>query len=127
MPGACRTRLAPSGRLPLEGVTVLEMAVLYAAPFGAALVTDLGARVIRIEQLAGDPCRLMAGFSEAGGAKPTQGKEYLAVDIAAPEARSRPGTPRRTASPHWGWRRRGCWVWLPATGVPADSIWRVPQ
>jgi crotonobetainyl-CoA:carnitine CoA-transferase CaiB-like acyl-CoA transferase len=75
----------PHGRLPLEGVTILELAVLYAAPYGATLLTDLGARVIKIEQLEGDPARPMAGFPEAGAAKSTQGKESVAVNIATPE------------------------------------------
>src|SRR5262249_42856754 len=67
------------GALPLEGVTILELAVLYAAPYGATLLNDLGARVIKIESLDGDPARPMAGFPEAGGAKATQGKESVAL------------------------------------------------
>ena len=79
------TPAPPDGRLPLEGVTILEMAVLYAAPYGATLLTDLGARVIKIEPLDGDPARPMAGFPEAGAAKSTQGKESVAVNISTPE------------------------------------------
>ncbi|HLX87353.1 MAG TPA: CoA transferase, partial [Acidimicrobiales bacterium] len=71
--------------LPLAGVTVLELAVLYAAPYGATLLTDLGARVIKVEPLTGDPIRMMVAFPEAGGAKVMQGKESIAVDINKPE------------------------------------------
>ena len=55
------------GDLPLAGVTVLELAVLYAAPFGATLLADLGARVIKVEPLDGDPIRTIVPFPEAGG------------------------------------------------------------
>jgi crotonobetainyl-CoA:carnitine CoA-transferase CaiB-like acyl-CoA transferase len=75
----------PVGRLPLEGVTILELAMIYAAPYGVTLLTDLGARVIKIEPLSGDPIRGLAGFPEAGGAKSTQGKESVALDISTPE------------------------------------------
>jgi crotonobetainyl-CoA:carnitine CoA-transferase CaiB-like acyl-CoA transferase len=77
----------PPDGLPLAGVTVLELAVLFAAPYGATLLTDLGARVIKVEQLSGDPVRNMTGFPEVGGAKATQGKESIAVDISTPEGR----------------------------------------
>jgi crotonobetainyl-CoA:carnitine CoA-transferase CaiB-like acyl-CoA transferase len=83
---AVRPDSTPSrGVFPLEGVTILELAVLYAAPYGATLLTDLGARVIKIESLEGDPARPMAGFPEAGAAKATQGKESVAVDLTTPE------------------------------------------
>ena len=36
-----RDGAAPHG-LPLEGVTILELAVLYAAPYATTLLTDLG-------------------------------------------------------------------------------------
>jgi crotonobetainyl-CoA:carnitine CoA-transferase CaiB-like acyl-CoA transferase len=75
----------PSGRLPLEGVVVLELASMIAAPYGATLLTDFGARVIKVERLGGDPVRLLAAFPEAAGARVTQGKESIAVDISRPE------------------------------------------
>jgi crotonobetainyl-CoA:carnitine CoA-transferase CaiB-like acyl-CoA transferase len=71
--------------LPLAGVTVLELAVLYAAPFGATLLADLGARVIKVESLDGDPIRTIVPFPEAGGAKVMQGKESVCVDLSTPE------------------------------------------
>jgi crotonobetainyl-CoA:carnitine CoA-transferase CaiB-like acyl-CoA transferase len=76
----------PSGRLPLDGVTVLELALQYAAPFGVTLLTDLGARVIKIEPLEGEAIRRQVPqFPEAGGAKVMQGKESLALDLKTPE------------------------------------------
>jgi crotonobetainyl-CoA:carnitine CoA-transferase CaiB-like acyl-CoA transferase len=71
--------------LPLQGVTILELAVLYAAPYGTTLLTDLGARVIKVEALAGDPIRGMVGFPEAAGAKVMQGKESICIDTTTAE------------------------------------------
>jgi len=72
-------------QLPLEGVTVLELAVLFAAPYGATVLTDLGARVIKVEALEGDPIRNMMPFPEAAGARVMQGKESVTVNITTPE------------------------------------------
>jgi crotonobetainyl-CoA:carnitine CoA-transferase CaiB-like acyl-CoA transferase len=77
----------PPTDLPLSGVTVVELAVLYAAPYGATLLTDLGARVVKVEPLAGDPIRTIAGFPEVGGAKSMQGKESICIDTTTPEGR----------------------------------------
>jgi crotonobetainyl-CoA:carnitine CoA-transferase CaiB-like acyl-CoA transferase len=45
---------------PLEGVTILEAAYYYATPFATALLSELGARVIKIEPLRADPYRMLA-------------------------------------------------------------------
>jgi crotonobetainyl-CoA:carnitine CoA-transferase CaiB-like acyl-CoA transferase len=73
------------GRPPLAGVTVLELGTYYAAPFGATLMADYGARVIKIEEPTGDPMRNMLPFPDVAGIKALVGKESLAVDIATPE------------------------------------------
>ena len=49
----------PTPQHPLEGVTVLEFATIIAAPLGVALLADLGARVIKVEPVGGDPFRTM--------------------------------------------------------------------
>ncbi len=72
---------APAGLPPLHGVTVLELGTYYAAPFGATLLAQYGARVIKIEQLDGDPMRNMLPFPEIAGMKALEGKESIAVDI----------------------------------------------
>jgi crotonobetainyl-CoA:carnitine CoA-transferase CaiB-like acyl-CoA transferase len=66
---------------PLAGVTIVELGTFYAAPFGTTLLTDYGARVIKVEQLEGDPMRWIVPFPEAGGIKVLQGKESVAVDM----------------------------------------------
>jgi len=70
---------------PLTGVTVLELGAMYAGPYGATLLADLGARVIKVEPLDGDLIRGIMAFPEAGGAKALQGKESIAVDLRTPE------------------------------------------
>ena len=66
---------------PLAGITVIELGTYYAAPYGSTLLTDLGARVIKVEQLDGDPIRHIVPFPELGAVKVLQGKECVAVDI----------------------------------------------
>jgi crotonobetainyl-CoA:carnitine CoA-transferase CaiB-like acyl-CoA transferase len=78
----------PLATPPLAGITVLELGTYYAAPYGATLLTDLGARVIKIEQLDGDPIRHIIPFPEVGAVKVLQGKEPIAVDIHTDEGRS---------------------------------------
>ncbi len=89
-----RTRQEKSARAaatptepPLAGVTIVELGTFYAAPFGTTILTDYGARVIKIEQLDGDPMRSIMPFPEAGGIKVLQGKESVAVDMASDEGR----------------------------------------
>jgi len=85
-PGAGAGEAATTG-LPLAGVTVLEFAKMYAAPYGTTLLTDLGARVIKIEEPAGDAIRYLVPFPEAAGAKVLQGKESIALDLGTAEGR----------------------------------------
>ncbi|MCY3633710.1 MAG: CoA transferase [bacterium] len=76
------------GGLPLAGVKILELAVLFAAPHGTTMLTDLGARVIKVEQMSGDVIRAIIPFPEAGGAKVMQGKESICVDLSTEEGRA---------------------------------------
>jgi crotonobetainyl-CoA:carnitine CoA-transferase CaiB-like acyl-CoA transferase len=76
---------------PLEGITIVEAAYYYATPFATALLADLGARVIKIERLIGDPYRKLAAGSGTGDmvrnlghnnmARAMQGKESIAINL----------------------------------------------
>ena len=79
---------------PLEGVTIVEAAYYYATPFATALLAELGARIIKIEPLRGDPYR---SLGSAGKGDPVlnlghnnmvramQGKESISLNLKAPE------------------------------------------
>ena len=66
-------------RRPLEGIVSIELAMHLAGPFSGALLADLGARVIKVEPLEGDPLRSMA--LNENGIRATQGKQSIAVDL----------------------------------------------
>jgi crotonobetainyl-CoA:carnitine CoA-transferase CaiB-like acyl-CoA transferase len=72
-------------RLPLEGVTIVELGGFFAAPFGATVLADLGARVIKIEPPEGDAMRFQLPFPELAGVKVTQGKQSVAIDAGKPD------------------------------------------
>ncbi|HET6966385.1 MAG TPA: CoA transferase [Acidimicrobiales bacterium] len=82
-----RTLTAPQGSPPLAGVRVVELGTFYAGPYGATVLADLGATVIKVEQLDGDPMRTIVPFPEVGGVKVLGGKRSVAVDIHSPEGR----------------------------------------
>lgn len=57
----------PTTRRPLEGVRVLELAQLVAAPTATALLAYFGADVVKVEEpLAGDPLRTWRETDDAG-------------------------------------------------------------
>ena len=65
---------------PLSGVTVLELSTVIASPLGAAMLADLGARVIKVETIGGDPYRWM-GAAGVGASKTNAGKESISIDL----------------------------------------------
>ena len=77
-----------STRRPLGNITVLELGTFFAAPFGGTVLRELGARVIKVEPIEGEPMRSLLPFPEAGGAKAMQGKESIAVDLSSDEGRA---------------------------------------
>jgi crotonobetainyl-CoA:carnitine CoA-transferase CaiB-like acyl-CoA transferase len=79
-------RAAPpvgSGGGPLDGVIVLEIAYFVAGPLSATLLAELGARVIKIEPLDGDPSR-RTGLQNS---KFLAGKESIALDLKSASGR----------------------------------------
>ncbi|HET9628174.1 MAG TPA: CoA transferase [Novosphingobium sp.] len=78
----CPEPTAPAPRgLPLEGVTIVELCSMYAAPGGPALLAELGARVIKVEPPEGDPIRHIAALPEVSGIRPMLGKESICIDL----------------------------------------------
>lgn len=76
-------------RGPLNDVVVLEIGQALAGPFGAQLLADLGARVIKIEKLSGDDARTMpphmVGGTSAYFLSVNRGKQSIAVDLKTQE------------------------------------------
>jgi crotonobetainyl-CoA:carnitine CoA-transferase CaiB-like acyl-CoA transferase len=75
-------------RGPLEDITIVDVATFYAGPFGTALLADMGARVIKIEPIEGDPWRYLLYPPETCALKAIQGKESVALDLKQPEAQA---------------------------------------
>jgi crotonobetainyl-CoA:carnitine CoA-transferase CaiB-like acyl-CoA transferase len=72
----------------LGDIVLLELGTFFAAPFGGTVLRELGARVIKVEPIEGEPMRNLLPFPEAGAAKSLQGKESIAVDMATDEGRA---------------------------------------
>ncbi|MEC9278388.1 MAG: CoA transferase, partial [Chloroflexota bacterium] len=68
---------------PLEGVTVLDLSTVIAGPLAGSLVAELGARVIRIETLAGDWMRLSNNGIASN--RTMAGTEGLSIDLKTDE------------------------------------------
>jgi crotonobetainyl-CoA:carnitine CoA-transferase CaiB-like acyl-CoA transferase len=74
---------------PLEGVRVLDLATMLAGPYGATLLGDLGADVIKIESPYGDDSRHLG--PERGGERApflslNRNKRGIVLDLARPGA-----------------------------------------
>ena len=55
------------GRGPLQGIRVLDVSTVYAAPITAMLLGDFGADVVKIEHPAGDPARSHGAHKDGHG------------------------------------------------------------
>lgn len=74
----------------LKGLTVVECSTFVTGPYAAALLADLGARVIKIESPpAGDPYRYFAPdpYFSPNFAHLNRNKESVLVDLKAPEGK----------------------------------------
>jgi CoA:oxalate CoA-transferase len=75
----------------LEGVTVLDLTRYLAGPFGSMILGDLGADVIKVEQLEGDSTRWLPPYSFHGdGAyfmSINRNKRSIALNIRSAEGR----------------------------------------
>jgi crotonobetainyl-CoA:carnitine CoA-transferase CaiB-like acyl-CoA transferase len=81
------TGVAAATGAPLAGISVVELASYVTGPYAAALLADMGARVVKIEEPGqGDPFR---GWGR-GGYSPTfrsvnRGKRSLGLDLRSPD------------------------------------------
>ena len=81
-PGPLREADAAT-ELPLAGIRVVELATIIATPLGTSFLADMGAEVIKIEQIGGDPFRGM--LSGLGAARVNGGKHSISVNMKTPE------------------------------------------
>ena len=69
----------PDGPLPLSGIRVIELATIIAAPIGASFLADMGADVIKVEQIGGDPFRSM--LDGLGASRVNVGKRSISLNL----------------------------------------------
>ena len=74
--------------LPLAGIRVIEFAHMVMGPSCGMVLADLGAEVIKVEPVAGDNTRRLAGSGAGFFAAFNRNKKSLAVDLADPQARA---------------------------------------
>jgi crotonobetainyl-CoA:carnitine CoA-transferase CaiB-like acyl-CoA transferase len=67
---------------PLDGIRVVDLTSYIAGSYGAMMVADLGATVVKVESLEGDSFRELPGFYGWN-----RGKRSLAVNLKTPEGR----------------------------------------
>jgi len=72
----------PDARGALDGITVLDCSSYLAGPYGAMMLADLGASVIKVESLEGDSFRELPGFYGWN-----RGKRSVAVNLKEPAGR----------------------------------------
>jgi crotonobetainyl-CoA:carnitine CoA-transferase CaiB-like acyl-CoA transferase len=68
---------------PLEGVRVVDLTSYIAGAYAAMMLADLGAEVVKVEALGGDPFRELPGFFGWN-----RGKRSVAVDLKSTEGRT---------------------------------------
>ena len=72
-----------SDSAPLSGLKVVDLGAFFAGPYSSRLLADLGADVVKLEPVRGDPLRGTLMFRVA-----QTGKRSLAVDLRDEDARS---------------------------------------
>lgn len=77
---------APLGEAwtPLSGVQLVDFSMFVPGPFASAMLADLGAEVIKVEMLSGDPGR---GYVPVQFETENRNKRSLALDLKHPAAK----------------------------------------
>jgi crotonobetainyl-CoA:carnitine CoA-transferase CaiB-like acyl-CoA transferase len=72
---------ARSAAAPLSGIKVIDFGSFVAGPYSSVLLAELGADVIKVESMAGDPNRsIFRSFTSVN-----RGKRCITVDLKTPE------------------------------------------
>ncbi|MED4225531.1 CaiB/BaiF CoA-transferase family protein [Neobacillus cucumis] len=78
-------------RGPLEGIRILELSTVVAAPYGAALLGDFGAEVIKVEMPeVGDPLRNLGPYYNGEGLRwpgMSRNKKSITLDLRQEEGK----------------------------------------
>jgi len=77
--------MSQSGWQPLEGVRVVDFSMFVPGPFASAILADLGAEVIKVEALQGEPSR---GYIPVQFRTENRNKRSIAINLKAPESRT---------------------------------------
>jgi crotonobetainyl-CoA:carnitine CoA-transferase CaiB-like acyl-CoA transferase len=80
---AARTPARSSGDAPLAGVRVIDFGAFVAGPYASVILADLGADVIKVEAMTGDPNRSVF----RSYASVNRGKRAIKLDLKSPEGR----------------------------------------
>ena len=67
---------------PLAGLRLVDFATFFASPYGARLLSDLGAEVIKVEAIEGDPMRPLPEMFEGAN----RGKTGTSLNLKHPHA-----------------------------------------
>lgn len=78
-------------RGPLEGIRILDLSTVVAAPYGAALLGDFGAEVIKVEMPeVGDPLRNLGPYYNGEGLRwpgMSRNKKSITLDLRQEEGK----------------------------------------
>ncbi|HWL12471.1 MAG TPA: CoA transferase, partial [Ureibacillus sp.] len=78
-------------RSPLDGIRILDLSTVIAAPFGATLLGDFGAEVIKVEMPdVGDPLRNLGPYYNGEGLRwpgLARNKKSLTLDLRQEEGK----------------------------------------
>ena len=73
---------------PLAGLKVLDFGHTIMGPCAGVVFADLGADVVKIEPVDGDPTRRLPGFAAGFFATYNRNKRSIAIDLKRPEGQA---------------------------------------
>ncbi|VVD96563.1 CaiB/BaiF CoA transferase family protein [Pandoraea soli] len=79
--------VSPATPMPLKGIRVVEFSHMVMGPTCGMVLGDLGADVIKVEPVGGDPTRCLLGTGAGFFRAFNRNKRSLAVDVTRPEGR----------------------------------------